>query len=409
MTALDSVRRKRTTVMLATSLAMLMMLAGFGYAGYKALRRYEGATKVTNESLPIPTTPVGLLATVDDTDRLTTITLLVLKPDGAGGGSAVTVPVSVDTTLGYGEARLPFTDVYASGGIEELKSAVENTLAVTVDLWQAATPADTEGLLAGVPEIAVDLPVAAGEAFPAGPVTLTPAQVVQVLNHADEGQRDRDRRPNVAAVWSGIAAAFTAAASTGAPTDTTTVTTAATEGTATPTTVVPPTMADLFARLAAGPVGAREIAAEVMTETENPSGMDVEALNVADSVMVLAMIAPRSMSTPAAGLSFRIEAPPGYEARVMHAIGTVLFVGGNVKWVFLDGPVQAETVFLVKQDSIKEQAENSGVTTAFGASRFDSPETAIEDVDVIIQLGTDFLESTDTAMPSTTTTTIVSG
>jgi len=102
MTALDSVRRKRTTVMLAVSLAMLMMLAGFGYAGYKALRRYEGAKQVTNESRAIPATPVGLLATVDADNTLTTITLLVLRPDGVGG-SAVTVPVSVDTTLGYGD------------------------------------------------------------------------------------------------------------------------------------------------------------------------------------------------------------------------------------------------------------------------------------------------------------------
>lgn len=404
MTALDSVRRKRTTVMLATSLAMLMMLAGFGYAGYKALRRYEGATQVSNESLTIPATPVGLLATVDDTDRLTTITLLVLRPDGVGGGSALTVPVSVDTTLGYGDERIAFTDVYASGGIEELKSAVENTLAVTIDLWQAAAPADAEALLAGLAEITVDLPAAAGEEFPAGPTTLTPAQAVQVLNFRQDGQRDRDRRPNVAAVWSGIAAALTAAA----PTESAPPVTAA-DGTAPPTTVVPPTMTDLFARLAAGSVGAREIAAEVMSEEENPTGKDVEALNVADSVMVLAMIAPRSMSTPAAGLSFRIEAPAGYEARVMHAIGAVLFVGGNVKWVYLGGPVQPETVFLVKQDSIKEQAENSGVTTAFGTSRFDSPDMAIEDVDVIIQLGTEFLESTDTAMPSTTTTTLVTG
>jgi hypothetical protein len=315
----------------------------------------------------------------------------------------LTVPVSVDTTLGYGDERIAFTDVYASGGIEELKSAVENTLAVTVDLWQAAAPADAEALLAGLTEITVDLPAAAGEEFPAGPATLTPAQAVQVLNFSQEGQRDRDRRPNVAAVWSGIAAAFTAAAPASAP-----ATTAA-DVTAPPTTVVPLTMTDLFARLAAGSVGAREIAAEVMSEEENPTGKDVEALNVADSVMVLAMIAPRSMSTPAAGLSFRIEAPAGYEARVMHAIGAVLFVGGNVKWVYLGGPVQPETVFLVKQDSIKEQAENSGVTTAFGTSRFDSPDKAIEDVDVIIQLGTEFLESTDTAMPSTTTTTLVPG
>ena len=406
MTALDSVRRKRTTVMLAMSLAMLMMLAGFGYAGYKALRRYEGATKVTDNSQAIPATPVGLLATVDDSNRLTTITLLVLLPGGVGGGSAVSVPVSVDTTLGYGDERIPFTEVYAAGGIDELKSAVENTLAITVDLWQAATPAEAEGLLAGLTAITVNLPVAAGEGFPVGEATLTPAQAVQVLNHTEEGQRDRDRRPNVAAVWSGIATAITAAAATDTPTATTV---AAPEATASTIAAPPPTMTDLFARLFAGSVSTREIMADVMTEAENPSGKDAEHLVVADSVMVLAMIAPRSMSTPAAGLSFRIEAPPGYEQRVMFAIGAVLFVGGNVKWVYLDGPVQTETVFLVKQDSIKTQAEDSGVTTAFGASKFGTPDTPIEDIDVIIQLGTDFLESTDTALPSTTTTTIVSG
>ncbi len=74
----------------------------------------------------------------------------MLQPDaGVGGGSAVSVPVSVDTTLGYGDERIPFTEVYAAGGIDELKSAVENTLAITVDLWQAASPAEAEGLLAG--------------------------------------------------------------------------------------------------------------------------------------------------------------------------------------------------------------------------------------------------------------------
>lgn len=402
MTALDSVRRKRTTVMLAISLAMLMMLAGFGYAGYKALRRYEGAKKVTNESQAIPATPVGLLATVDGDNTLTTITLLVLRPDGVGG-SAVTVPVTVDTTLGYGDERIPFTAVYASGGIDELKSAVENTMAITIDLWQAATPTEAAALLANLPEIPVNLPVAAGTDFPAGAATLTPAQAVEVLNHREEGQNDRARRPNVAAVWSGIAAAITASA---AATPTTTTTQVAESAT---TVLLPPTMEDLFAHLLSGPVGAREIAADVLAEADVPSGIDVEALNVADSVLVLAMIAPRSMSAPAAGLSFRIEAPPGYEARVLHAIGAVLFVGGNVKWVYLNGPVQADTVFLVKQDSIRTQAEDSGVTTAFGASRFDTPADPIEDIDVIIQLGTAFLESTDTAMPSTTSTTIVSG
>ena len=211
MTALDTVRRKRTTIMLAMSLAMLMLLGGFAYAGYKALRRYEGAKKVDNVRQTIPDAPVAMLATVDNANALTTVTLVVLRSNGALGGTLVPVPVSVDSTYGVGEERIPLTEVYSTGGVEELKGAVESTLGITLDLWQAATPADAEGLISGLAQIPVEFPSAVGEAFPAGAATLTPNQAVEALILLPAGSTDRTRRPNTEAVWSGIAKAATAA------------------------------------------------------------------------------------------------------------------------------------------------------------------------------------------------------
>nr|MBP9053744.1 hypothetical protein [Ilumatobacteraceae bacterium] len=73
MSALASVRRKRTAVMLTVNLLAVVALGGFGLAGVRALKRYEGATKVSVESKTLPITPVGMLATVDSDDVLTSI------------------------------------------------------------------------------------------------------------------------------------------------------------------------------------------------------------------------------------------------------------------------------------------------------------------------------------------------
>lgn len=391
MTALDSVRRKRTTIMLAMSLAMLMLLGGFAYAGYKALRRYEGAKKVDNVRQTIPDAPVAMLATIDDANVLTTVTLVVLRPQGSLGGTLVPVPISVDSTYGAGDERIPLSEVYATGGVEELKTAIESTLGITLDLWQAATPVDAEGLIAGLTQIPVEFPAAVGDLFPAGPATLTPVQAVQALNNHPEGTTDRQRRPNIEAVWSAIGKAATAAPIPS---------TAPTSTDATGEVPAPTSMTEVFQRLLAGAVNTRPLGAIVFAADRNPTGEDVEQVDLADAVMVLATIAPRSMSTPAAGLTYLIQAPPGSESRVLDVIKAIQFSGGNVKWVLFDGVPLDETVFVVAQDSIRQQAEDSGTSALFGASHFEVTDNPIEDIDVIIKLGTPFL--TSTGAPSTT-------
>ena len=118
MSALSAVRTRRTAAMLVANVVALAALGGMGYAGVNALREYKGATKVSVESLPIPVTPVGMIATVDDDDQLTTVTVMVLSPGTQVGGSIISVPVSSDSTAGGAEVRTPLTQVYAEGGGE---------------------------------------------------------------------------------------------------------------------------------------------------------------------------------------------------------------------------------------------------------------------------------------------------
>lgn len=410
MTALDSVRRTRTTVMVGVSAVVLVLAAVIGYAGVNALRRYEGATKVGNDALPIPATPVGMLATIDDQNVLGSLTLMVMLPDGAAGGSIVSVPVSADSTLGFGDVRIPFSEAYATEGAEGLRFAVESALSITLDVAMVATTAETAALLEPLGTVAVELPAALGDDFPAGVNQLGADQLVQVLNHRVDGQADRTRIPAAEAVWKAVAAGAGATTVPAGPTSVaappTTVVPdggqAATSSTASP---APSSLAAILARLLQGPIGLRSLVTAPLDTESNPDGEDVEQLDRGDAILVFASIAPRSVSTPAAGLTYRIEAPPGYLAEVKRVIEVVVAYGGNVKSVYLDGVVQPETVFLVLDGRIEEQAKASKTDTAFKSVRFDIPDRAYEDIDVVLQLGTEFLTAAAADLATTTTAT----
>lgn len=394
MTALTKVRRKRTALMLSANLLAIVGLGGMGYAGVRALQRYEGATKVGVESIKLPVTPVGLLATVDKNDLLTSVTLFVLKAGSQVGGSIVTVPVSSDSTPGVGQQRVPLTQVYADGGAEALVLAVESVLSITVDVSTVALAADAETLLQPVVPVTADLPTevlgtASGATitlFDAGANDLSAAQAVQLLNATAEGQPESARRADIEALWVGVTASIGAGR------------------TVAPAAVEPVnTLADLLDRLFAGPTNARGLPAAAVVAADNPDGKDVETLDRAEAIFVLASVAPASMSAPSPGLVFRIEAPPGYEERVKFAVRAVLFLGANVQSVYLGGEVHAATRYYIDDPRLVDQAESNNAL--FGNTETLTPDLPIEGIDVILQLGTDFLTGVGDALPSTTTST----
>lgn len=393
MTALPNVRRRRTALMLTANLLAVVALAGLGFTGVRALQRYQGATKVSVESIKLPVTPVGMLATVDDDDHLTSIAVFVLTAGSQLGGSIVSVPVSSDSTAGGGDERIPLTEVYADGGAEELVLAVESVLSITIDVNTVATADEAAALLTPVSPFKATLPtdVLATDSgdevtrFEAGTVSLSAAQAVGVLEATVADQRDADRRGNHEAIWTGVAASVGT-------------------GRTAPDTNAPVTTLDLLLdRLFAATVESRGLPTVEIAAADNPDGKDVDTLVRADAIFILASVAPASMSAPAPGLVFRIEAPPGYEERVKYAVQVILYLGANVQSVYLGGEVHATTRYFINDPRLVEEAESNNAL--FGETETLTPELPIEGIDVILQLGTDFLTAEGTQMPSTTTTT----
>ncbi len=404
MSSLAAVRRTRTTLMLGASLLVVAAIGGLLYAGALALARYEGGKDRTVDALPIPVTPVGMLASVDELDRLTGVTMWVLHPDqtvdGAlsrlPGGSIVAVPISSDILGGLDGERQSLAEAYAKGGADALLLGVESVLTVTVDQSMVADPNELTELLRPVAPVDVVLPDdvlvtdngADVTLFSSGDASFSAGQMSKLLNARADGQTEAERRPNLDAAWDGVVAAIG-------------------EGRTDPSAATPTSLGQLVGQVYAGPADFRGIVAGPLPDPID-SDRDVEQLDRADAVMVFATIAPSNMSAASTGLTFRIEAPPGHEDKVKWAVEALLYLGSNVGSVYQGGPEQPTTRVLLSDLSLSDDA--LGAENLFG-SDFQQleAETPIEGIDVILQLGTSFLDdpNTGTAMPSTTTTTTV--
>lgn len=394
MSAIPSVRRRRTTTAGALGVVVLAAVGVLLYGGAKALVRYEGAKDASVAAEQLPVTPVGMLASVDEQNRLTSIAVFVWKPGDAPGGSIVTVPVSSDTAAGVDGMRIPLTQVYDEGGSDALLQAVESVLSLTVDQFLVATPQQLSAALVPVEPIAVELPSAVREVaddgtvtplFPAGTVALTGTQAAQVLNAHDPDRVEAQRRPVVEAVWAGVAAAVGEGRMSGPEGD------------------VPTTFDDVVARVYAGPTAFRGLPAVPLPEGESSLGRDVEVLDRAEAVMVFATIAPSNVSATSTGLSFEVIASPGYDAKVKSFIAALLYLGANVQRVYLDGPVQTATVLSVADERFRELT--AGAEALVGSVQLEEPTIRLEGIDVTFVLGTDYLSRpVDETLPSTTST-----
>lgn len=397
MSSLATVRRRRTAFMLAASLVVVAAIGGLLYAGGLALARYQGAKDASVVAEPIPSTPVGLLALVDGENQLTGLTVFVGRPDNAPGGSLVTVPITSDTTGGLADQRASLADAYAEGGQDSLVAAVESVLSVTIDHSQVATGADLSVLLQPVAPLKVTLPhdVMTSQngagilLYPAGDVSLSASQLATVLTAHARSQTEADRRPNVEAIWSAVAAAIG-------------------KGVGTAPGAAAGSFASLAAQVMAGPVGARGLPARTLPRSEVPVGKDIEELDRAEAVYVFATIAPSNMSAPSNGLVFRVEAPPGHADKVKYTVSALLYLGANVQWVYEKGPEQATTKVYLADKNLEDDA--LGAEGLFG-NDFEQLDSTyrIEGVDVILQLGTSFLDDpgSGNTLPSTTTSTTV--
>jgi hypothetical protein len=401
MTALASRRRRHTLLALAAGVAAAVAAPTLLYVGAKAIANSTAGRNVLADASPeqsFPQTPTALLATVSATNELTSVTVFVLAPDAdvtpAGydqrGGSVVSVPINADA--GSGEQPLSLRDAYSLGGEQELRSAVESAINLTIDFSSVMTREQFAGFLLGLPPVQVNLArdvlgVNDAVLYPKGPSELSTAQVAEIMTSKSPTEGERFRHPDIDALWAGIAAA---------------VGTGRQGQSLSPS--VPTTFAEMSVRLMAGPLASRGLLARALGSDVNPEGLDIEALDRPDTVLVFASIAPASMSRPAVGLSFRIEAPPGYDQQVRKTIGILLSLDGNIVSVDLNAAPNAETIFSIYDPALAEAEPTDNAV--FGTITVQQPEVRLGGVDETISLGTDYLDQVDLSAPDATSTSV---
>jgi hypothetical protein len=399
MTSLPGRRRRNTVIALCAGLIAAIFVPTLVYVGANAISNSKaGRNALANAPLEqsFPQTPTAMLATVSDTNELMSVTVLVLAPDAdesaavydQRGGSIVSVPINVDS--GSGDQLLSLHDAYALGGPDELLADLESAVNLTIDFTAVMKRDELAAFLTGLPSIQADLPtdvLGPDEAvvLAKGPNNLTATQVAQILTSKSPTQREHLRQADLEAIWSGVAAAI------GKGREGLTLSAAS-----------PTTFAEMSARLMSSSVASRGLVARPLEADRNPEGLDVEALDRPDTILVFASIAPAQMSRPASGLTFRLEAPPGYDQQVRKTIGVLLSFGGNVVSVDLNADANADTKFLIYDASLAsvEPTENP----IFGTIKVDTPPIRLGSIDETIQLGTTYLKGVDLSAPDASST-----
>ncbi|MEM1333571.1 MAG: hypothetical protein AAGG08_08955 [Actinomycetota bacterium] len=405
MTADPRRRRRASRLAVAVLASGVVLVAVLAVVAGLTLRSSEEGTDITPPEQPaqqFPPTPIGVLGVIAD-GRLSSLVVAVLDPSGTGG-SVVTVPVNLDTTAGFGDERSPLARrAYEVGDPSPLVDELTPVIGIEPSFVEVVDADRLRALLGDPGDVvvtAVEDVVDVSDGSPdvvieAGDRRVDVDIVIDALLSvpADDRPAYEVHRSDVA-VWEGLADAWSATIvaldvptdDVGAPID-------------------PPSLDELMSRLRAGRVSVRDLAIDrtAAITLDNPTGADFVALDTRDTRLVFASIAPERVLTPGATLTFSIVAPfdraqlaangdVGTSALVRELIGELAFLGADVVWVDAtpaEGGAPAETVVVVDDEDF---VENGSIPPLIGPSQSRIAARDTDGSDVILELGTDFLE-----------------
>lgn len=392
---------------MATTRAAVAALAGVGLA---LVLGVAGAVAVYNTKdgqvqgrdtpeFRFPDTPTGAIAILAADGRLASLAAFAVRPaaddgDQGAGGTIVPIPVSADVSGGVGAERLPLDETVSLFGSETLTEELPALLGVSIDRMVVVDPGAAAEALAPISGAEVELPAAvtSGDGSvlaDAGSRMLSGAEMAAILSTRDPAVSAADDYAIDVAVWQGVADAVgdglvtpLALSAETAPSD--------------------PVVDDLVGRLTSGPISVRTLRFEPIVSVDiNPRGVDALALDRVDVVLVFGHVAPTRVAAPYAGYSFRVVSSYGDDQLPADvdrlsvsytAVKTILAMEGNVRSVdAAAGDAPDATTIEVASDALIPTAEL--LVDVFGDVDVRVADTRIAGIDIVVTLGTDYLET----------------
>ena len=418
---------------LACGVASACLLPVGGVIGARSLLNSSGGKRVDDSgALVIPATPAALLATVNDINQVTSLTAFVLAPSGIGG-TIISLPVGTRAETIGGQAPHRVGDTYPQAGIEGMLLEVEGSLDVTFSVVGAVVRNDMAGVLNILPSIPVNFetpvvntamvmpdpattttiksrsskstettlppqPVAVdSEVFPAGEQTLTGDQAALVLYTQKAGEPELNRLAHIKAVWNGVAAAVgTGLAPEVAQFDPALV-----------GTELPNEIGAFMRRVLGGPIQVWQLSAQPLVGADNPLGIDIYSLDRFEVLMIMASVAPSSLSIANDTLAVQVDNPFN-DANITHAIVERLSYLNVTVALIRNLTISPQQKTVIKTTTvIADELKKIGLDGVMGPISYGKLKDPVQGIGAQIILGQDFVDflASAPALPPTTVAT----
>jgi hypothetical protein len=418
---------------LACGIASACLLPIGGVIAARSLLNSSGGKRVDDSgALLIPATPAALLATVNDINQVTSLTAFVLAPSGIGG-TIISLPVGTRAETIGGQAPHRVGDTYPQSGIEGMLLEVEGSLDVTFSVVGAVVRNDLAGVFNMLPLIPVNFetpvvntamvmpdpattttiksrssrstettlppqPTAVDtEMFPAGEQTLTGDQAALVLYTQKAGEPELNRLAHIKAVWNGVAAAVgTGLAPEVAQFDPALV-----------GTELPNEIGAFMRRVLGGPIQVWQLSAQPLVGADNPLGIDIYALDRFEVLMIMASVAPSSLSIANDTLAVQVDNPFN-DANITHAIVERLSYLNVTVALIRNLTISPQQKTVIKTTTvIADELKKIGLDGVVGPISYGKWKDPVQGIGAQIVLGQDFVDflASAPALPPTTVAT----
>ena len=418
---------------LACGIASACLLPIGGVIAARSLLNSSGGQRVDDSgALLIPATPAALLATVNDINQVTSLTAFVLAPSGIGG-TIISLPVGTRAETIGGQAPHRIADTFAEAGVEAMLLETEGALDVTFSVVGAVGRSDLAGVLNVLPPIPVTFetpvvntamvmpdptttttiksrssrstettlppqPTAVdSEMFPVGEQTLTGDQAALVLYTQKAGEPEFDRLAHIKAMWNGVATAVgTGLAPEVAQFDPALV-----------GTELPKDIGAFMRRVLGGPIQVWQLSAQPLVGADNPLGIDIYSLDRFEVLMIMASVAPSSLSIANDTLAVQVDNPFN-DANITRAIVERLSYLNVTVALIRNLTISPQQKTVIKTTTvIADELKKIGLDGVVGPISYGKLKDPVQGIGAQIILGQDFVDflASAPALPPTTVAT----
>ena len=409
MTAIPARRRRRMIAAMITSGLSVIALPGGLFLGTNSLLRASGGNSIDSRgTVDVPSSVVEMLAVINSRNEVASLALLAITPEGKGG-TIVSIPVGSMADVAKTEQPRRIADSYTTGGLQALRTDVENLMNITVDFADDVTATEFAAVLTdvGTQPVVLQQPVTdtGADGVPvvvleAGSSTATPDLLATGLAASQTGTPESARLPQVKALWNSIARAGVAMPAADVAASTSSIS---------PLDPSVFTSTPAFVKaLLMGEIDVWQFSSTLFTDdVRNPNKVDLYGLDGGEVLMVMASVVPSALTVTTANVAVMIDIPFASASVAKEVVTRLAYLGANVVLVRQSPDLATERTTVYYNDSIA-RTEAEAYPTLLGPLEFMESKDVISGVNLRIVLGNDFVaflgQGSGTSTSTTSTT-----